>query len=264
MTGPEEILTGLFDSAANSSTSRGAMITHDEAKRWPEGMIAQLVAAKLIKPSTMAENVICYGCSQQCYRPVVAIPSGRKREKRYYINCDQMPEVAPMVVLPRNLTRHRVSSFQFAGFIANEMGFDTPSQPDKNGKINLGTINGRHGRRRIFFETKYEIALKVGAAVVCLSDVVRWHNGMLFFDRDVMQAYIGVPMAMSAEKPYMADTTRREASKILTRRRYQKWALEAQRIHREKPQLTKSAISKIIAKLPMGEGRAAGTIIKFI
>ena len=108
---PQATLRELF---ARLATSRGAAVyvSDDELTGWPDHLVADLKAKRVLLRASPAASTICPGCERECVMPVEALPDD-EYGGGVFIVCDKRIDINRVAVSIGALERWKVKKWKF-------------------------------------------------------------------------------------------------------------------------------------------------------
>ncbi len=145
MLGHNEALAALI--AHVNASDKPASLGWDEVQQWQQGALEAFSRLGLLVKDVQAKSLMCTGCEQQCFMPVVYTDDA----KRAFIVCDdpdQQDHMGRVNVPLDRLLQWQASTRQFAGVVAELLELDTkPDYHKASASYRLGMLKSKGGRR---------------------------------------------------------------------------------------------------------------------
>lgn len=242
------------------ASDKPVLIGWDEVLQWPEGLLRQFLKLGLVAKDVSAKSLTCAGCEHHCTMDVLLTEDA----KRAFIVCDHpdmQDQMGRIQVSLERLQQWQVSTQQFAGFIAPQLGLDAkPIYNKDTASYKLGMLKGKEGRRWISLFTQ-PLRLEIAGHFVLLGDMLFFDGGELVIDVDRVKSLLSSSPA-NVGKAYAPNINKQEARKLATQAMHQNWRDEYQAQLLKHPDKPDTWHSIQIAKLPMAQGRTPETIRK--
>jgi hypothetical protein len=248
-----DLLGAIWDSKSR------VVVDYDTVQQWEQETLAVLMAQGLLKKAPAASSLECRGCEEHCFSDVVVRTTDG--HTRAHIVCEVPERQAEMglVAVPiERLQQWQSSPVMFARFIASALGLDAAASASKNAVLNLGMLQGPHGRRGVTLVMD-TFSLEVNQHAIPLAELMFVENGEVVLDQPRIESVLSLKVK-PADKPYDSNRNKRESQKQATAAMRQDWRDAHLRLKRKQPGKSKKWYSIRIASLPVALGRDAETI----
>jgi hypothetical protein len=249
----------LGELLARLAASRGAAVyfSDDDLAGWPDNLVADLKANRLLVRASPAVSAICPGCECECVMPVEVLPDD-KRGAAAFIVCDKRGDIGRVVVPIAVLERCKGTGELLADCLSRLLHFEARSQgADTVNRWSLGMLEGKKHKDRLALHAgDGGLTLAVAGHTVALHDVLTFHRQAIRLDRAALVRFVDQPtgkVAVESEPP----NARRD--RLLERRRQ----LQAKGVRNfiqviaAEERLSPSAIKQAMGRKPRAAGAMA-------
>ena len=256
------LLEHIFGRLSHSDLGE-ALFGADETADWPDGALAVLTKAGLLRPAQPAQVIECDGCERNCFMPVIVRPADGVRPARAFISCDKPEDVGRVPVDMSRLAQWTITGGLLAKSLARLMGFTKAPQIDGTGKRwALGMLKGKQHKGQVALAVENGISLKVAGRDIPLAEVLTLNNGKFEADTDELLCLVDKPAMPLGASDYKPSVARREARKLETQDQYRVWQRSYKELKRNRPGMSDVWYSQQFAKQDIAAGRSADTIRK--
>ncbi|MGA3083118.1 MAG: hypothetical protein ABSD44_17340 [Terracidiphilus sp.] len=258
MTPLEAMLELLERVGANQGVA--VLVSEDELSRWPAEAVRELQSHKLLVRASPAASVVCPGCEEECTMPVHPQPSGTGTAASFVV-CDKRDDITRVAVSAEQLRQWRCGAEAVGRFVSKSLGLRSGNQRKAGaGLWELGIVTGKERSQMVCLKANEALELVAGQNAVPLAGLVRFGaEGYSVDNEAVLQL---VDAATTGDPRYTPSNARREARKLKTQARHERWRKEYRALKKRRPGMSDVGYSKLIAKLDIGKGRSAETIRK--
>lgn len=163
-----ELLEHIFERLTRAETG-AEIFGADEAQQWPEGALASLVKAEVLRPAQPTQVIECDGCEKNCFKPVHIRPAESGRPARAFIACDEPEDMGRIPVELGRLEQWHVTGEALAGAMARLLGFTQPPQAEDTGKCwVLGLLEGKENKGTVRLSIEKGVTLILGGQSIPL------------------------------------------------------------------------------------------------
>jgi hypothetical protein len=178
-----------------------------------------------------------------------------------FIVCDKRSDINRVPVSAERLKQWRCDANAVCGFIAASLGLRGSDQhPADAGVLNIGIASGGKRRQMLCLKTDGSLTLVIGTGAVPIAELVSFHNGEYSVDGAMVDEL--VDSASTADPRYTPSKAKREARKLDTQSRYERWRKAYRSLRKQRPNKTDVWYSQQIAKQEIGAGSNPETIRK--
>jgi hypothetical protein len=232
---------------------------------WQEQVFTLMLDNKLITPVSKAKSFQCRYCEKNCTLDV--IPHSYPNKTRYYAVCEDPimhEQVGRMTIPPEQLKQWQISIKQLAVLIAELLGLSSDISYKADQKsITLGALKSKVlGRKSVVLNVE-PLTLVINQSILPINKLLYFENNKLVLDINKITHALNLKQSPPV-KAYRANTDKRELQKANTLAMHQDWQEQAIKLKKKQPTMSKTWISKRIAKLPIAQGKSAETIRKTI
>ena len=256
---PEAALTELLArvGARNGAT---ALVSAEELGRWPAAAVAAMKSQGLLAKAPPAASAICPGCERECTMPVHTIPTGPLAPTSFIV-CDKRSDINRVPVSATRLTQWRCDAGAVRRFIAMSLGLRLSDQHyASSGLSNIGIASGDKRSQMLCLRTEGGLMLVAGNNEIPLPDLIGFHDDR--YSVDVAMIRQLVDSVTTAASRYTPSDARREARKLETQARHERWRKAYRDLKKKHPNMSDAWYAKQIAKGKLAGGRSAETIRK--
>ena len=161
--------------------------------------------------------------------------------------CDKRSDINRVPVSAARLTQWRCDAEAVRGFIAMSLGLRLSDQHHADpGLLNIGIASGDKRSQMLCLRTEGDLILVAGNNEVPLPELVGFHDGKYSVD-DAMIRQL-VDSATTADPRYTPSNARREAGKLDTQARHERWRKAYRDLKKKHPKMSDVWYSQQIAK----------------
>ncbi len=250
----------LIELLARVGVCNGAavLVSAEELSQWPAAAVAAMKSQKLLAKARPAASAICPGCERACTMPVYTVPA----RPQSFIVCDKRSDINRVPLSAARLVQWRSDAEAVREFIARSLGLRLSNQHHADpGLLNIGIASGDKRSQMLCLRAKGDLTLVAGNNGMPLPELVGFRDDE--YSVDVAMVRQLVNSATTADPRYTPSNARREARKLDTQERHERWR-KAYRELKKKQRLKMSDVwySRQIAKGEIADGRSADTIRK--
>ena len=238
------------------------LLSEDEMRQWPAEAVRAMQSHRLLARARPATTVVCPGCEWDCVMPVQTVPAGPGGLAQFIV-CDKRSDINRVAITSERVTQWTCDAEAIARFVAGQLGL-RPSgrRADGSGLLHLGLAAGDTRRQMLCLRTHGDVALVAADTAVPLADLVDFDHGTYALDTDAIRHF--VDSATTADPRYTPSTVQREASKLDTQARHERWRTAHRDLRKRRPNMPKGWYAQQLAKQQIAEGRSAATIRKHL
>jgi len=257
---PAQLLRTLL--AALGPTGRDRLlITRSEIALWPPSLLNALLETTLFRPAGSANIVVCPGCDHACAMNVNSDTHPQTGNSRSFIVCDRRDDMGFIGLDPCDLKQWQLSRRQLADFLVRNLSL-TPTGVSVDARaIALGWTTSKHGRRHVCLQFEGTPQLSINNGTMPLDQLVFWNGTAIAVDHESFRLIADQRPKAARHVP---SNVRREARKLDTLDRRQRWQKEYRRLKQEKPWWSDEAIAAFIADSDSEPKRKPGTIRRYM
>jgi hypothetical protein len=254
-----DALVELFN-RIGASRGMAFLVNAEELRRWPNEAVAAMSFQKLIVKAGLACSAICPGCELQCVMPAHNLAS-KTGVSSSFILCDKRDDTNRVFVSPESLIQFQCSPDLISGFVATSLGMKLPSKRKGNSeKWEIGMALGDKRSQMLCLGVDGALNLIAGNNQIPLAELVEFQEGRYVVD-DVMIRRL-VDASTTADDRYTASNVKREARKLETQAKYERWKKAYREWQKKRPGMPDTWYSQQIAKKEVGKGCDSETIRK--
>jgi hypothetical protein len=226
----------------------------DDVSDFPKEHFELFVKHGVLQEIADARNVVCDGCDERCERPVQIYRANNISPARAFVSCELRDDVGRVAVDFERLKQWQMTERQLAEMIAQSCGIN-PAVTKQDCIWILGVYVGKKHQAVLSLDFRGSVLL-VNELSLSLIELLSFTGLSLKIDKSkIIQAVdLGLTPAGKAQKNAIR--------KSKTQMRNAGWKKEYQRLQKAKPNLSDTDISKLIAKLPIADGKDSETIRK--
>ena len=238
------------------------VLSEEELQQWPADAVSAMQSHRLLARARPATTVVCPGCEWDCVMPVQTMPAVSGDPTRFIV-CDKRSDINRVAIASERVDQWKCDAKAIARFVAGYLGLHRGGQrSDSSGMLHLGLAAGDTRRQMLGLRTHGDVALVAADTAVPLADMVDFEHGDYTLDTDAIRQL--VDSGTTADPRYTPSTVRREASKLDTQTRHERWRTAHRELRRRRPNKSKTWYAQQIAKQEIAEGRSAATIRKHL
>lgn len=254
---PSELLIELLERVG---TTGDVLMSEHELSQWNTEAVVSLKKQKLVTQGSPANSTVCPGCEKNCFMPVEKIP-GSSSDSSLFVVCDKRSDINRVDIHPDHLRQWRSSPVHIAKFIAISLSLrwrgTVLSQGDT---LEIGVMKGTVKSQMLCLRSGNGLVLIAGSNALPLADVVDFTEGLYALDTRAIEQLVDA--STTTDDRYTPSNARREARKLDTRARNERWKKEYRKRKKEHSDKSDSWCAIQISKMDMGEGRSFETIRK--
>ena len=254
---PEDALAELL---ARVGAGGELFITEYELNQWPRDAVSAMKAQKLITKASPAISAVCPGCEQDCTMPVETIP-GPAGAPNLFVVCDKRHDINRVAISPDHLAQWQASTVAVAKFVGESLSLRWQGTTASEGNtLEIGIMKGKKKSQMLCLRRKRELILVAGASVLPLADVIEFAKGRYGLGVQTIQQL--VDNSTTSDVRYTPSNAKREARKLDTQARNERWRKEYRKLRKEHPDKSDSWRALQISKTSLGGGKSSETIRK--
>jgi hypothetical protein len=256
---PLEALQDLLE-RLEATCSAAVLVSEQELSQWTAEAVRALKSQKLIVRASPAVSAVCPGCEQECTMLVHTLPAGTRPPASFVI-CDKRDDINRVEVPAERLRQWRCGLEAVGAFVAQTMGLRPESRRQLDaGLVELGLMTGKKRSQMLCLRASDTLELVAGENAVPLVEVVRFEADGYSVDREIVRRLVDT--AATGDNRYTPSNTRREARKLETQARHERWRKEYNELKKRRPEMSDVWYSQQIAKMQIAQTRDAETIRK--
>ena len=237
------------------------LVTRSETAHWPPSLFNALLETALIRPAGSANIVVCPGCDHACAMNVNSDTHPQTGNSRAFIVCDRRDDMGFIGLDPCDLKQWQLSRRQLADFLVRNLSLTPTGVSVDAPAIALGWTTSKHGRRHVCLQFEGTPQLSIDNGTIPLDQLVFWNGTAIAVDHESFRL-------IADQRPkaarHVRSNVRREARKLDTLDRRQRWQKEYRRLKQEKPWWSDEAIAAFIADSDPEPKRKPGTIRRYM
>lgn len=249
----------LIELLARVGVCNGAavLVSAEELSQWPAAAVAAMKSQKLLAKARPAASAICPGCERACTMPVYTVPA----RPQSFIVCDKRSDINRVPLSAARLVQWRSDAEAVRGFIARSLGLRLSNQHHADpGLLNIGIASGDKRSQMLCLRAKGDLTLVAGNNGMPLPELVGFRDDE--YSVDVAMVRQLVNSATTADPRYTTSNARREARKLDTQARHERWRKAYRELKKRRPKMSDVWYSQQIAKGEIADGHSADTIRK--
>jgi hypothetical protein len=240
--------TALIDLLDRVGAAKGAavLVTDDELSQWPAVAVAAMKSQKLLARARPAASVVCPGCEQECLMPVHA-PARGSGPVGAFVVCDKRSDINRVPIVPDRLRQWRCDIRSVAVFLSTRLGLRRGDQRQADaGVLRIGMASGEKRTQMLCLRSDGALAVVASSNAVPLSELVGYHDDGYQIDEAAIRRL--VDSATTADPRYTPGNAKREARKLDTQARHERWKGAYRTLRKQHPSMSDVWISRLIAK----------------
>jgi hypothetical protein len=257
---PAQVLRALL-TALGPNGRDPLLVTRSETAHWPPSLFNALLETALIRPAGSANIVVCPGCDHACAMNVNSDTHPQTGNSRAFIVCDRRDDMGFIGLDPCDLKQWQLSRRQLADFLVRNLSLMPSSISVDAPVIPLGWTTSKHGRRHVCLQFEGAAQLSIDNGIIPLDQLVFWNGSAIAVDHETFRL---IADQESKASRHVRSNVRREARKLDTLDRRQRWQKQYRRLKQEKPWWSDEAIATFIAQSDPGPKRMPGTIRRYM
>jgi len=251
----EDALIELLERVA-AWAGTAALVSDQELSEWPIATVAAMKTQGLLSKAHPATSATCPGCERECVMPVHILPD-TTRASEAFIVCDKRSDINRVAVSTEQLTQWRCDAGLVRQFVAQGLGLRLSGQrPADNGMLNIGIISGdKRSQMLSLHADDGELVLVAGNNALPLADVIGYGGGKYSVDGAMIRQLID--SAITSDPRYTPSNARREARKLDTQSRYERWRKAYRELKKQRRNMSDVWCSQQISKNDIAKGHPA-------
>lgn len=256
---PEDVMLDVFDRAAVLQ-GKPALLTDSDLAQWPDEAVAALKAQKIITRAGPATTAVCPGCERECLMPVEIIPSGMGNSANFVV-CDKRSDTGRVDIPHGSLVQWQSTTGILAEFVATALSIRFSGKHHAD-LLEVGYYSGNKRNQMLCLRAGDELMLVAGSGDRPLADVMLFSHGRYTLDVDSIRQFVDA--STTSDSRYTPSNARRESAKLDTAAMYDQWQKAYRQLKKSDPGMRDTWYAAKIAKMPIAQGRSAGTIRKWM
>ena len=152
-----------------------------ELDQWPEGTVAILQNAGLLKQSRPAISTICRGCEREC--PMSVNVRTQNGAVSAFIVCDKRTDINRVTVSPDSLEQWQTSGTAIADVLARLLEMSRASIQDTQARSwEIGMLKGAKHKAHVALLAGKELVLRLAGRQVPLTNLLEFRDRQLAID----------------------------------------------------------------------------------
>jgi hypothetical protein len=246
---PSDLLIEVLNRIAQTRNST-AVFTTQELNQYPEAALSALTSQKLLIPATPAVDTQCPGCEEQCTRPVHKRTHPVTGQPSVFVVCDLRTDTHYVPIDSDQLTQWVCNANSVCTFIAKCLAIRFSHKKANTSKLwEIGYLSKGQKGQILKLKAENELHLIAGDRQIPLADTIDYEDAAFFLDPNSIYPLIN-------SKPI----TKHDINNLKTQERHKTWQKEYKKLKRKLPNLPDTEIARRIAKMPIAQGKMAGTI----
>ena len=238
------------------------LISEEEVRQWPADAVSAMKSHTLLTRARPATAVVCPGCEEDCVMPVHALPAG-PRGSASFIVCDKRSDINRVALPTERVAQWTCDAEAIARWVVGHLGLRRSGRRSgRSGSLHLGVAAGDTRRQMLCLRMHGDVALVAADKAVPLADLVDFGHGAYALDTGAIRQL--VDSATTPDPRYTPSTARREARKLDTQARHERWRTAHRDLRKRRPNMSKGWYAQQIAKHEIAEGRSVATIRKHL
>jgi len=178
-----------------------------------------------------------------------------------FIVCDKRSDINRVPVPPGRIVQWQSNVDLVCRFVASSLGLrGSQKKTDSAARREIGIVCGDKRSQMLCLETSDTLTLVVGNSKLPLAEVIEFQEGTYSLDAAPIRRL--ADSATTADDRYTPSNAKREARKLDTQARYERWRKEYRALRKERPGMSGSWYAQRIAKMEIAQHRDAETIRK--
>jgi hypothetical protein len=228
---PAQLLRALL-TVLGANGRDALLITRSETAHWPPPFFNALLETALIRPAGSANIVVCPGCDHACAMNVNSDTHPQTGNSRAFIVCDRRDDMGFIGLDPCDLKQWLLSRRQLADFLVRNLSLTPTGVSVDAPAISLGWTTSKHGRRHVCLQFQGTPQLSIDNGTMPLDQLVFWNGAAIAVDHESFRL-------IADQRPkaarHVRSSVRREARKLDTLDRNQRWQKDYRRLKQENP-----------------------------
>ena len=256
---PQAAMTELL-TRVGARNGEAVLVSTDELNQWPTAAVSALKSQGLLLKARPAQSVVCPGCEQECSMPVHTLTRANAPSASFAV-CDKRNDTNRVPVSTARLAQWRCDAQAVCSFVAASLSLlPTSVLSSEASLLPIGMARGHKRTQMLCLRVQDYVRLVVGAEAMPLAEVIGFEDGSFTLDQTVV--YQMVDAATTADPRHTPSNVNREARKIETQAMYATWQKAYRAVRKKRPNESDVWYSQQIAKMPVADGRNAGTVKK--
>jgi len=250
---PIDLLTEVLNRIAQTHNNT-AVFTTKELNQYPEAAISALTSQKLLTQGTPTMDAQCPGCEEQCTRPVHKHTHPVTGQPSVFVVCDLRTDTHYVPIDNDQLIQWVCNANSVCAFIAKGLGIRFSRKKANTSKLwEIGYLSKDKKGQILKLKAENELHLIAGDRQIPLTDTIDYEDAGFFLDPNAIYPLLN-------SKP----VTKHDINNIKKQKRDQSWKKEYKKLKRKYPNLPDTEIARMIAKMPIAQGKTAGTILRLM
>jgi hypothetical protein len=257
---PQQAMTLLLERVASADDGVAWFSSH-EMNKWQKQSVTLLKSQRLLRRGRESREVECDECEEACLLPVES-RENMDGVQLFFVLCQQRSDINMVIVDRSRLRQWRSSVEAICDFVVDDLEINrTVQSGDDEGLYPLGVVRGEKRSQMVALKHGDELSLVVADKAQPLRDLMLFESGKYRLNQVILSQL--VDQSTTADERYTPTETKREARKLKTRERNNRWNKAYRKIKQEHPTQTDSWIANQIAKdKHLSEGKSIETIRK--
>lgn len=199
----------LGELLARLAASGGAAVyvSQRELTQWPQDLVAELKAQRMLARASPATSTICAGCERACVMPVDVLADDGHGMAAFIV-CDKRNDINRVEVPIDMLERWRATGELLADCLSRLLQFESrPRGADAGNRWPIGRLEGKKHKERLALHAGDRgLTLSVAGHAIALDEVLTIKNQVLWLDRAALLRCVNQPTGkVAAESESAAD-----------------------------------------------------------
>ncbi len=207
-------------------------------------------------------TIECDGCEERCTnKPVVVYPTQEGKLGLAFIVCDELEDMGRIKVSFDRMRQWQSNTDAVCAFVATSLGLRRSDKRAVGTDLwEIGVTTGNKRSQMLCLKADGVLSLVAGGNALPLAELIRYENSAYSLDGGMIRQLVDA--ATTADNRYTPSNAKREARKLDTQSMYESWQKEYRSLKKRRRNMPDVWYSKQIAKMPIANGRTAGTIKK--
>ena len=252
-------LGALVEVLARVGAGGEVFITEHELNQWPAGAVSAMKAQKLIGKAPPATSVICPGCEQNCAMPVETIPAPSGTSASFVV-CDKRSDINRVAISAGQLVQWQANTAAVAKFIAKSLSVRWRGTTSHGNELEIGIVKAARKSQMLCLRSGREMMLVAGTSKLPLVEAITFAEGRFKLDGDIVEQLVN--NSTTSDTRYTPSNAKREARKLATQARNERWRKEYRRRKKQHPEKSDTWCAIQISRMDIAEGKDSETIRK--
>lgn len=237
-----------------------AFVAECELNQWPPGALSAMKSQGLLAKASPATSAICPGCEQDCTMPVETIPNSAGAQALFVV-CDKRSDTNRVAISADHLVQWQASALGVAKFVAQNLSVRWQGTSAIEGNtLEIGIMKCEKKSQMLCLRSERELVLVAGSSHLPLAEVIEFAEGRYALDVQAVEQLVNTSTTPDAR--YTPSNAKREARKLDTKARYERWQKEYRRRKKAHPDGSDTWCAIQISKMEIGVGKSVETIRK--